>query len=135
MYIPRGVSEADSLTPAHAVSHSDGQNSISHEFGIADKAAFLVPALVKRQFSSDPVQNTNASIGLAVGVVLGIFLIGTFAFLWVYRYSIRCSPRKKRRPSSRKGSKSSKASSDSGGEPAPEEAPAAEEAEAAPAEA
>ncbi|KAJ6784039.1 hypothetical protein PWT90_00326 [Aphanocladium album] len=138
MYIRRGVSEAESLTPApRAPAYGriqGGEPVVADSSDAFGQTAGIFAKLAKRQFSSDPVQNTNSSIGLAVGIVLGLFLIGTFAFLWVYRYSIRCTSRKKRRS---KSSKSSKASSDNGSEAAPaaeeasagEEAPAGEEAE------
>ncbi|KGQ04789.1 hypothetical protein BB8028_0001g02100 [Beauveria bassiana] len=116
MYIPRGLSEADESP--RAVEAVGG--------GIV-----VVARLDKRQFSDDPLQNTNTSIGVIVGVVLAVFLAGVFAFLWVYRDAVRCSGggRKRRRSSSSKStksSKSSKAASDHDGEaePAPE-APAA----------
>lgn len=61
----------------------------------------------------------DTTIGIVVGVLLGVFLIATCAFLYIYRGSIRTKKRKRRghhrKTSSSKGSKSS----DSGGSAAP----------------
>ncbi|KAM3500381.1 hypothetical protein MY10362_006440 [Beauveria mimosiformis] len=121
MYIPRGLSSADESPP---VAETVGGGIV------------VAGLLDKRQFSDNPLQNTNTSIGVIVGVVLTVFLAGVFAFLWVYRDTVRCSGGRKRRRSSSskstKSSKSSKAASDHDGEaePAPEaaaaDAPAAE---------
>ncbi|KAK8143503.1 hypothetical protein G3M48_007152 [Beauveria asiatica] len=116
MYIPRGLSSADE--PPRAADAVGG--------------GIVVAGLDKRQFSDNPLQNTNTSIGVIVGVVLAVFLAGVFAFLWVYRDTVRCSGGRKRRRStsskSTKSSKSSKAASDHEGEaePAPEAAAAAD---------
>lgn len=82
--------------------------------------------ITRRQFSNNPMNNTNIKIGIALGFVLGIFLIGLFAFLWTYRYSVRCtSKRKPKRGEGPRSSKSSQSSqSSSGGDEAPEEAEA-----------
>lgn len=64
----------------------------------------------RRDFSSNPVENTNIKIGIATAVIGGLFLGLVFAFLWVYRYSVRCTYRKKRKHRSRHGSNASKAS-------------------------
>ncbi|KAM3453161.1 hypothetical protein MY3296_003924 [Beauveria thailandica] len=120
MYIPRGLSSADE--PPRAADAVGG--------------GIVVAGLDKRQFSDNPLQNTNTSIGVIVGVVLAVFLAGVFAFLWVYRDTVRCSGGRKRRRStsskSTKSSKSSKAASDHEGEaePAPEAAAAAADAPA-----
>ncbi|KAI0127353.1 hypothetical protein BJ170DRAFT_369806 [Xylariales sp. AK1849] len=62
------------------------------------------------------VQDTDTTIGIIVGVVLGVFLVATFAFLYIYRNSLRFTPRKRhhRKSAGSKSSKSSK-SSDGGG--------------------
>lgn len=91
-------------------------------------------AITARQFSNNPMNNTNIKIGIALGFVLGIFLIGLFAFLWTYRYSVRCTSKRKstkcRGSSSSKSSQSSRSSqSSSGGDDAPEEAEASGAAE------
>jgi hypothetical protein len=51
----------------------------------------------RRQFSSDGAENKKIQIGIALGVILGAFLIGACAFLYIYRGSVRCAPRKRRR--------------------------------------
>ncbi len=60
---------------------------------------------------AQPSDNTNVTIGAVVGVVLGVFLIGIFAFLYTYRNSVRFSSKKKHKRRKSAGSKSSKASS------------------------
>ncbi len=96
-------------------------------------AATATAALFRRQSStsngSSPSQDANVTIGVVVGVVLGVFLIGVFAFLWVYRSSVKFSNRKHRRrksagSKSSKSSKSSTSSSDAGPPPPPAAAPA-----------
>ncbi|PNY29495.1 Uncharacterized protein TCAP_00602 [Tolypocladium capitatum] len=84
--------------------------------------------LQRRQFSGNPADNTNAQIGIVVGVVLGVFLLGLCVFLYIYRYSIKFSYRKRRsrrhKSSSSKSSKISKSSKSSDvGPPPPADAP------------
>ncbi|ATY61819.1 hypothetical protein A9K55_006985 [Cordyceps militaris] len=138
MYIPRGVSEVDGLAPTAggAPTWRRGQPEmvlpgVVDSGGGGDRRRLLE----RRQFSDDPLQNTNISIGVIIAIVLAAFLAALFAFLWVYRHTIRCSPARKkrrRRPSSA-SRKSSKASSHHGSdaEAAPEPEPAAEGAEPA----
>ncbi|EFY92332.1 hypothetical protein MAC_01603 [Metarhizium acridum CQMa 102] len=75
-------------------------------------------ALRKRQFSSGAADATNVQIGIALGVILGVFLIATGAFLYMYRSSVRFTYRKHRRHHS-KSSRSSSKSAESTPPPAP----------------
>lgn len=70
-------------------------------------------------------EETDTTIGIVVGVVLGVFLVATIAFLYVYRNSIRLGGRRRRRhrKSGSKSSKSSKSSDGGGGAPAAPAAP------------
>jgi hypothetical protein len=82
-------------------------------------------ALRKRQYTGSGVQDTNITIGIILGVVLGAFLIGVCAFCYTYRFSIRfTNRRRKHRKSS--SSKSSKSSSDGGPPPPPPPPPPAD---------
>jgi hypothetical protein len=89
--------------------------------------AFLRPLteLRKREIGTRSA-DSNVTIGVIVGVVLGLFLLGIIAFLWTYRLSIKFSYGKKRRrkSGSSKSSKSSK-SSDGGAPPPPPPPPPA----------
>lgn len=71
-----------------------------------------------------PLQNTNLTIGIVVGVILALFFIGLAVFIWFFRTTIRFSKRKVRRRRKSSGSKSSKASGDSGDPPPPPPPPA-----------
>ncbi len=132
MYIPRLAPEARSLDSGRESrpdTHADtgGATGISWA-GISrvHGNTWALP-IVRRQFSDNPVENTNIRIGIAVGVLLGVFLVATLAFLWTYRFSVRCSKKRhKGRVRKSSSSKSSKAASDNGGEaPAPPPEPAA----------
>ncbi|KAI1373028.1 hypothetical protein F4677DRAFT_235158 [Hypoxylon crocopeplum] len=76
------------------------------------------PSLRKRA-----ADNVNTTIGVVVGILLAVFLVGAFAFLYVYRRSIRFKKRRHRRRKS-SGSKGSK-NSDGAGGAAAGDAPAA----------
>ncbi|PNH29292.1 hypothetical protein BJF96_g7336 [Verticillium dahliae] len=76
--------------------------------------------------------NTNRTVGIVLGVLLGVFVIGVCIFLYVYRDALRKARhrrRRRRRHHRRPGSKSSKSSS----EGAPPPSPPAPPADAAPA--
>lgn len=63
-------------------------------------------------------QNLDATIGIIVGVLLGVFLIGSFVFLYFYGESLRRRSERRRhrgRASSSKASSKSSKASDSGG--------------------
>ncbi|EXV06106.1 hypothetical protein X797_000823 [Metarhizium robertsii] len=85
-------------------------------------------ALGKRQFSSGAADTTNVQIGIALGIILGVFLIATGAFLYMYRSSVRFTYRKHRRHHT-KSSRSSSKSTESTPPPAPAPPPPAPEAE------
>ncbi|KIE01623.1 hypothetical protein MAJ_02428, partial [Metarhizium majus ARSEF 297] len=85
-------------------------------------------ALGKRQFSSGAADATNVQIGIALGVILGVFLIATGAFLYMYRSSVRFTYRKHRRHHT-KSSRSSSKSTESTPPPAPAPPPPAPDAE------
>ena len=77
-------------------------------------------------FRRTSVKDTNVTIGIVVGVLLAVFLAAAFAFMWIYRGSIKLARRRRRHHRKSGSSKSSKASSDGGGAPpAPPPAPAA----------
>ncbi|KAI2609186.1 hypothetical protein GGR54DRAFT_387989 [Hypoxylon sp. NC1633] len=63
-------------------------------------------SLVRKRASGD---NVNTTIGVVVGILLAAFLIGLFAFLHVYRKSIRFTKKRRhrRKSSGSKGSKNS----------------------------
>ncbi|CRK12971.1 hypothetical protein BN1723_009881 [Verticillium longisporum] len=90
-------------------------------------------ALKRRQVSiSANNDNTNRTVGIVLGVLLGVFVIGVCIFLYVYRDALRKARhrrRRRRRHHRRPGSKSSKSSS----EGAPPPSPPAPPADAAPA--
>lgn len=77
-------------------------------------------ANLQNRADNTPLQNTNLTIGIVVGVVLALFFIGLGVFLWFFRNSIRLSKRKKnRRRRKSSGSKSSKSSGGSRDGPPP----------------
>ena len=79
-------------------------------------------ALIRRQFSSNPSDNTNIQIGLVVGIVLGAFIVGLCIFLYISRHTIRFRRRRRRSVRKTSSSKSSK-SSDAEAPPPPADAP------------
>ncbi|KAH6673889.1 hypothetical protein EV126DRAFT_438895 [Verticillium dahliae] len=93
----------------------------------------LLAPLKRRQVSlSANNDNTNRTVGIVLGVLLGVFVIGVCIFLYVYRDALRKARhrrRRRRRHHRRPGSKSSKSSS----EGAPPPSPPAPPADAAPA--
>jgi hypothetical protein len=102
--------------------------------GTDAQAATPLHGWLRRQFSDNADDNKNTQIGIAVGVVLGLFLIAACVFLYKYRGSIRCSSRKKRhgrhKSGSSRGSRSSRSSRSSkasyGGQPQPDAEPGPE---------
>ncbi|KAK7918057.1 hypothetical protein PG985_009931 [Apiospora marii] len=73
------------------------------------------PSILLRKRTTS--QDLDVTIGVVVGVLLGVFLLGTLAFCYVYRNSIRLKRKKKFQRSQRRhrsggshGSKSSKSS-------------------------
>ncbi|KAI1333529.1 hypothetical protein F5Y15DRAFT_421729 [Xylariaceae sp. FL0016] len=73
----------------------------------------------------DAVSQMNTTIGVVVGVLLAVFLLAVAWFLYVYRKSIRFTPRKKRRHRKSSGSKSSQSSQSTAEGAGAEEAPPA----------
>lgn len=140
MYISRDGDEAAGLAAAlrgrgEPSSRNDivwtGDDAVERGFDAGARQEVAMGVVARR--SSDPLQRTNTSIGIAVGVVLGVFLIAVVVFLYRYPHALRFGRRKRRHHhGSRKGSKTS--SSDGGdAAPAPEEAAPAEAAAPAPA--
>lgn len=127
MYIPPLPAEAYSLEHPADANAAPLPPTVSIDASSQGRS-WQGTGIAKRQISGSPLEKTNIRIGIAVGVVLGVFLVATCAFLWTYRFSIRCS-RKRRRPNKQKSSssRSSKAASDHG-----VDAPPAAEPEAAP---
>jgi hypothetical protein len=83
----------------------------------------VTPSDLKRDATA---QSMDLTIGIVVGVLLGVFFLGLFGFLYVYRKSVKFASKKHRRRKSGTGSsKSSKSSksSDGGGAPPPPPAP------------
>ncbi|KAF3015282.1 hypothetical protein E8E14_006630 [Neopestalotiopsis sp. 37M] len=130
MHIPRAYGPGDSHEPVsgynQVVSHVHSQDFVSDETWQSNlhdirrllhawAASFMDsgPGLLKRTTS----HQLDTTIGIVVGVLLGVFVLGSIAFLYIYRGSIRIKKRKRRhrhhRSSGSRGSKSSKAS-DSG---------------------
>lgn len=130
MYIPRFFSEARSLESGtgSTLEKNTAEDGAGDHLRHGQRYDWAKP-ITRRQFSDNPVENTNTKIGIAVGVLLGVFLLATLAFLWTYRFSVRCSTKRHKsaiRKSSQSSSKSSKAASDNGGDaPAPPPEPAA----------
>ncbi|RNJ59613.1 hypothetical protein D7B24_001788 [Verticillium nonalfalfae] len=95
--------------------------------------ATVPDALKRRQVSiSANNDNTNRTVGIVLGVLLGVFVIGVCVFLYVYRDALRKARhrrRRRRRHHRRPGSKSSKSSSE-GAPPPPPPAPPADAAPA-----
>jgi hypothetical protein len=94
-------------------------NTITRFFTTSHRST---PDLRKR----DPLQSTNVTIGAVVGVLLGVFIIGTIYFCVRYHRSIRFGDHKKRRHrrsgGSSRGSKASASSASTA--PAPPAPPA-----------
>lgn len=67
----------------------------------------------------------DTTIGIVVGVLLGVFVIASIAFLYIYRGSIRLKKRKRRHRHHRSSSSRGSKESDSGRSAAAEAAPAA----------
>ncbi|EEY21632.1 predicted protein [Verticillium alfalfae VaMs.102] len=93
-----------------------------------------VPETLKRRQVSISANNdnTNRTVGIVLGVLLGVFVIGVCVFLYVYRDALRKARhrrRRRRRHHRRPGSKSSKSSSE-GAPPPPPPAPPADAAPA-----
>ncbi|OIW22798.1 hypothetical protein CONLIGDRAFT_687211 [Coniochaeta ligniaria NRRL 30616] len=139
MYIPalpRALPETDapgvyfghaSRTPASELrqlraSLHDATTAVTRFSGATGAA----PDLLRKR---DPMQSSNVTIGAVVGVLLGVFIIGTIYFCIRYHRSIRFSDNKKRQHHRRPGggsSRGSKAStSSSRSAPAPPPAPPA----------
>jgi hypothetical protein len=126
MYIPPLAAEAYSLEHP-ADEHKEPLPPIVSVHVPSRGRSWQVINTAKRQISRSPLEKTNIRIGIAVGVVLGVFLAATIAFLWTYRFSVRCSRKRRKHRHKSSSSKSSKAASDNGGD-----APPAAEPEAAP---
>jgi hypothetical protein len=138
MYIPSTKAFSDSLAArwsgGAAATERDSDSNGTHTATTSVSWAGLDRLLVGLRGAFAPANqdgelrrrsgstDANLTVGIIVGVVLGIFLVGCFAFLWIYRNSIVFSrtKNKKRRKSSGSSKASSKAS-DSGAPPPPAE--------------
>ncbi|KAH8902891.1 hypothetical protein BR93DRAFT_221218 [Coniochaeta sp. PMI_546] len=109
---PRQTSTSD-LRRLQPALH-DASAAIARFFGASDASE-----LRKR----DPLHSSNVTIGAVVGVLLGVFIIGTIYFCIRYHRSIRFSDNRKRRHrrsgGSSRGSKSSTSSSSTAPAPPP----------------
>ncbi|KFA66022.1 hypothetical protein S40285_03716 [Stachybotrys chlorohalonatus IBT 40285] len=84
----------------------------------------LLHAWLKRQ--DDQSANTNLRVGLAVGITLGVFLVGLGVFLYTYRTSVKFYRKKKRARHRHKSTSSKSSKSSDGGAPPQPPPPAAE---------
>lgn len=144
MYIPQTQNPSPDLESSPARGFGAGPGSLHHFVGgtdlshVTESPWLLVQQLVLRVLNAFAATDarrqatirkrspeSDVTIGIVVGVLLGIFLVATCGFLWVYRFSVRFTSRRhhKRKSSSSKSSKSSK-SSDGGGGPPPPPPPA-----------
>lgn len=116
MYIPSSL---------HVTGASPGSPRSAADVDGGGGAPAQLHTWLRRQFSSNGSENKNIQIGIALGVILGAFLIAAVAFLYIYRGSVKCTKRKKRRghhkSASSRSSRSSK-NSDEGAAPPPPEA-------------
>lgn len=85
-------------------------------------------SLFEKSWRRDATSTNNATIAVVVGVLLGLFVLVTAAFLYRYRYTVRFRRRRRRRHRRAHGSKSSKTSSEGAShqQPPPVSAPAAD---------
>lgn len=90
-------------------------SSLSHDGTHPEPSSATGPSVLLRKRTSS--QDLDVTIGVVVGVLLGVFLLGTLAFCYVYRNSIRLKRKKKFQRQQRRhrsggshGSKSSKSS-------------------------
>ncbi|KAH7308000.1 hypothetical protein B0I35DRAFT_515843 [Stachybotrys elegans] len=67
---------------------------------------------------------TDSRIGIAVGVILGLFLVALLVFLYTYRGSIKLRRKRRRHRHKSSSSKSSKSSDDAPPPPPPPPPPA-----------
>lgn len=113
------------LYPRHAIVHrcwsvADTKNGLSTALrNAATKASKLSVPVFSRStvlWKRTTSQDLDTTIGIVVGVLLGVFLIASVAFLYIYRGSIRMKRRRRHRHRHHKStsSKSSKLS-DGGG--------------------
>ncbi|KAK8076656.1 7 transmembrane receptor (rhodopsin family) domain-containing protein [Apiospora phragmitis] len=98
----------NSASSASRTSHFNSDITTKH-----DGHSHIISDLRKRTTSQD----LDVTIGIVVGVLLGIFLLGTLAFCYVYRNSIRFKRKRKFQRQQRRhksggsrGSKNSKSS-------------------------
>ena len=121
MYIPSGIASSPPVPPALRRLGGSAEQDSFHILPVLPDLHAAFGELVRRSDDGplpkrDTVQSLNTTIGVVVGVILGVFIIGLLAFCWWYRFSIRFTYRKKRH---RKGSKASSKSSDGGAPPPP----------------
>ncbi|KHO01219.1 uncharacterized protein MAM_00220 [Metarhizium album ARSEF 1941] len=122
MYIPpRELQLQAQAAGTEAHGRSGGSQDVPRRAAELDGAAFQ-----RRQFSGDSADATNVQIGIALGIILGVFLIATCAFLYMYRSSVRFTYRKRRRRRA-KSSRSSSKSTESTPPPPPPPPAASEE--------
>ncbi|KAI1074323.1 hypothetical protein F5B20DRAFT_440429 [Whalleya microplaca] len=106
------------LCPKYAFSANSAVPSV-HQFFVRSFHVFTTTSHYAQSLQKRAAgDNMNATIGAVVGVLLALFLAAAFAFLYVYRKSIRFTRRKKRRHRKSAVSKGSKGS-DGGGPPPP----------------
>lgn len=140
MYIPHTPASPEHLAARWAVAATEQQASSSSGSATATATTGVSLASLDRFFIGlrriltpathqattgelrrrNSVTDTNITVGVIVGVLLGLFLIGCFTFLWIYRNSIVFSRhRRRQRRKSASSSKASSKASDSGAPPPP----------------
>lgn len=124
MHIPR-ASGPPAPHPGDATASGGSESQAASSPAVAQTRLLLDALLGRRHIFTNysvvarrqtPLEETNMRTGIIVGVVLGVFLVATCAFLFVYRNSFKRKKRHRRHKSS--SSKSSK-SSDGGAPPPP----------------
>ncbi|KAK8017276.1 hypothetical protein PG991_008352 [Apiospora marii] len=99
----------------HITSWTKSASTLWHDGSHNEPSSATGPSVLLRKRTTS--QDLDVTIGVVVGVLLGVFLLGTLAFCYVYRDSIRLKRKKKFQRQQRRhrsggshGSKSSKSS-------------------------
>lgn len=114
MYIPLPSRPPTSSTPPPSARAAPAPGAIPHVISSLSHLAARWTELRRR----DTTSSTNTTIGIVVGVLLGVFIISSIVFLYRYRYTVRFHS-KRRRHHRHHSSKGSKTSSEGAGAPPP----------------
>ncbi|KAI3401807.1 hypothetical protein diail_8185 [Diaporthe ilicicola] len=136
MYIPL-PSRAPASTPPPTARAAPAPDAIPHVTTTTSSLSHHMPNAWAALWKRDATSSTNTTIGIVVGVLLGVFITASILFLYRYRYTVRfhrSRRRRRHRHHQHHSSKSSKTSRSSEGAaappppppPAPDPAPAAD---------